>query len=78
MPKIGNCKISGHSIFQGRPQYTQDFNHKHVLTNEIRHNILTLYNVKGIILRRNNNYMLEIDILRNDSQKHLSVLRGDI
>ena len=32
----------------------------------------------GIILSwKNYNYMLEIDILRNDSQKYLCVLRGD-
>ena len=32
----------------------------------------------GIILSwKNCNYMLEIDILRNDSQKYLGVLRGD-
>ena len=32
----------------------------------------------GIILSwKNYNYMLEIDILRSDSQKYLGVLRGD-
>ena len=40
----------------------------------VRHNIFK-YNVMGIILRwKNLNYMLEIDILRNDAQKCLCVL----
>ena len=43
---------------------------------EIR--LVLFYNVMGIILKRKDfNYMLKIDILRNDSQKYLGVLRGD-
>ena len=41
--------------------------------------ISLLYNVMEIILKwKNFNYKFEIDILRNDSQKHLGVLRGDV
>ena len=43
---------------------------------EIRHDIVV--QCMGIILRwRNFNYMVEIDLLRNDSQKYLGDLRGD-
>ena len=45
---------------------------------EIRH-IILIYNVMGIISRwKNFNYnVLEIDILRTDSQNLFVVLRGD-
>ena len=40
--------------------------------------MISSYNVMEIILRSKNfTYMLEIDFLRNDSQKYLGILRGD-
>ena len=48
------------------------------LLNEIKHNVHMHYAMQLIILRWNKiNYMLEIDILRNSSQNHLGVLKGD-
>ena len=42
---------------------------------EIRHNIIIQY--YGNYMIKNFNYMPEIDILRNSSQKNFGVLRGD-
>ena len=40
---------------------------------------MSLYNIMGIVLGlKEFNYMLEIDILRNDPQKNLGVLEGDL
>ena len=39
--KIGNCRIFGHPIFHGRPQYTQILNLNMYLLIGIRHNIFT-------------------------------------
>ena len=69
-PKLAIVKFLGVLFFEGRPLITTI---KMYLLIEIWHNIL--YNFMGIILRwRNINKMLEIDNLRNDSQKYLGVL----
>ena len=52
-----------------------DFNHKHVSFIKISHNILIQCHGNGMEMNKFN-YKLEIDILRNSSQKNLGVLRG--
>ena len=75
MPKIGNCKNFGRQKFKGGPQYT------HISTINmyefifIRHDILIQYHGNYMEMKEFN-YMLEIGILRNSSQKLLGVLRG--
>ena len=76
MPKIGNCKILGRPNFQGEPQYTQISTINMYEFIQIRHDILIQCHGNYMEMK-NVNYMLEIDILRNSSQKSLGVLRGD-
>ena len=63
-------------VFQGRPEYAQITTINMYLLIEIRHNILIKCLGNCIELEKSN-FMLEIDILRNYSQKHLGFLRGD-
>ena len=70
MPKIGNCKI-----FLRGPQYTQISTINMYEFIKIRHDILLQYHGNYIGMNFFND-MLEIDILRNFSQKNLGVLMG--
>ena len=72
--KIGNCKILGHPIFQGRPQNTQITTIKMYLPNEIKQNfhIIQCHEIYIEVKRYS-----EIDIFRNFSEKVLGVLRSD-
>ena len=70
VPKIGNCKTFGCPIFQVGPQDTQIsiINMYKLIT--IRHTVLVQYHGNYIMMVKFN-YMLEVDILRNSSQKIL-------
>ena len=75
MSKIDNCESFGHSIFQGRSQYTQITTINMYLLIKTNHNILKQYHWNYIEVRKIS-YMLEIDIFRNSPQRNLGVLRG--
>ena len=70
MHKIGNCKIFGRPIFQEKQRYT-----KHIYINSSKSGIISLYDKEIILKWKNFNYMLEIHILGNDSEKYLGVLK---
>ena len=75
-PILSIVKFWGRSIFSRETTIYSAYNHKHVLS--YRYDIMSIYKVMGIILRLQNfYYMLEIYILRNDSQKYLGILRGN-
>ena len=59
--KIGNCKILGCPLFQGRPQYTRILAKDMYLLIEISHNILIICHGNHIKVKENN-IMLGIDI----------------
>ena len=69
MPKIGNCEISGHPFFQVRSTFIQVTTMSIYLPNEIRHDIIIQYHWNYCEVIKFN-YMLEMDILRNYSQKN--------
>ena len=75
MPKIGNCKIFGGPNFQGGQQCTQNSTINMYKFIKIRHDILIQCHGNYMEMRKFN-YMLELEILRNSSQKFLGVLRG--
>ena len=75
MPKIGNCKIFGRPNFQGGPQYSQISTINMYEFVKIRHDVLIQRHGNYMEMRKFN-YMLEIEILRNSSQKLLGVVRG--
>ena len=76
MLKIGNCKIFECPVFQRRPKYTLIPNMNMNLFIEIKHNNLIQCH-RDYILVEKLNYMLRIDILRNNSHNCLHVLKGD-
>ena len=74
MPKIGNCLIFGCQHFQGGLQSTQISTINMCKFIKIRHDILIQCHWNYIEMKEVN-YMLEIGILRNSSQKDVGVLR---
>ena len=75
MPKIGSCKVFGRLNFLGGPQHTQISTINMYRFIKIRHDILMQCHGNYMEMKKFN-YMIEIDILRNSSQKSLAVLRG--
>ena len=74
VPKFGNCKILGRPNIQGGPQYTQISTINTYKFIKIRHDIHFQCHGNYMEMKKVN-YMLEIDILRNSSQKDVGVLR---
>ena len=66
--KIGNCKIWGRPNLKGRPQFTQISTINMYKFIKIRHDILIKCH-GNCMEKKKFNYMLEIDIFRNSSQK---------
>ena len=75
VPKFGNCKILGRPNFQGGPQYTQISTINMYKFIKIRHDIHIQCHGNYMERKKVNYTVLEIDILRNSSQKDLGVLR---
>ena len=75
MPKIGNSKLFGRPNFKGGTQYTKNSTINKYKLIRIRHDFLIQCHVNSMEMKKFN-YMLEIDIKRNSSQKLLGVLRG--
>ena len=66
MSKIGNRKIFGRPVFQGKPPFTQITTINMHLLNEIKHGV-HIHAHGNYIEVKNINDMLEIDLLRNSS-----------
>ena len=75
VPKIDDCKKFWRPNFEGRPQFTQISTINLYRFVKIRHDILIQCHGNYMEMKKFN-FMLEIDILRNSSQKDLGALRG--